>query len=240
MMARLNLERIGDHTVLTNALDTDSLVIDAGANEGEFTRAVARRFDCRVHAIEPKLELHSRLFDSPKVRRHRFALSGTPGKVELNVCSNRCATILKLLDGETALSERVDAVTLAQFMTRNNISRINLLKLDIEGAEVSLLEAASDEELRKIDQLTIEFHGFVYPELQPRIDAIKRRMHRLGFWCMNCSSRRDTDVLMLNRERLQISWCDYVRLRYVSRLTAGISRRWQRSGSPQPHAHAPS
>jgi hypothetical protein len=74
---------------------------------------------------------------------------------------------------------------------------VDLIKMDIEGAELDVLESAPTELLQSIRQLTIEFHEFVYPQSRARIEALKKRFRHLGFWVVDFS-RTNYDVLFVH------------------------------------------
>jgi hypothetical protein len=57
----------------------------------------------------------------------------------------------------------------------------------VEGAELDIFESVLESDLRLIGQITIEFHDFIYPNLKPRVEAVKRRLCKLGFWMIDFS-----------------------------------------------------
>ena len=50
--------------------------------------------------------------------------------------------VIGYLRGKRAVSHEIDVWTLDDFMLRNNISSISLLKIDAEGNELAVLEGA--------------------------------------------------------------------------------------------------
>jgi hypothetical protein len=58
---------------------------------------------------------------------------------------------------------------------------IDLLKIDIEGAEYDLLLNSSDSELLKFKQITVEFHDFLDSKYKEKNKLIEKRMIDLGF-----------------------------------------------------------
>lgn len=46
------LSNLKTHTIYSKILGSDSLVIDLGANVGQFSEAITREFNCRCYAIE--------------------------------------------------------------------------------------------------------------------------------------------------------------------------------------------
>ena len=48
-------------------------------------------------------------------------------------------------------------------MKVSNVNKVDLIKLDIEGAEIDALNSLDKNILKKIKQITLEFHGFMFP-----------------------------------------------------------------------------
>ena len=59
---------------------------------------------------------------------------------------------------------------------------IGVLKMDIEGAEVQILEALFDrpDRLHRIRYIFAETHERMIPGHQPRVDALQRRARKIG------------------------------------------------------------
>ena len=83
--------------------------------------------------------------------------------------------------------------------------------MDIEGAELSAIGQASDGVLLSISQITVEFHGFLYPETEEQISKTKERLQSLGFTAIDFSRWRNGDVLFLN-PNLNVGLWDLARL----------------------------
>ena len=120
-------------------------------------------------------------------------------------------------------------VTLRELRRRAGIDRIDLLKVDIEGAEIGMFDDCSDEELRSIGQITVEFHAFLFPEQQAAVTRIRERMAHIGFWVLPFSLD-STDVLFLNR-RTGVSSLAVAYLRSFVRYgrgSPGVSAGWRK------------
>jgi FkbM family methyltransferase len=157
-----------------------------------------------IHAVEPTPSLHSRLSTIPLACLHRAALSDGTGELVLHLNKNsEASTIEDALDGcEGAV--RVPSVTLPRLIEATGRSRIDLVKLDVEGAEIRAIKATSDSFLERIDQISIEFHEFMFPSHRPEIAALNSRMGRLGFTRVNFSWPHTSNVLFFRRRRLEV------------------------------------
>jgi hypothetical protein len=59
---------------------------------------------------------------------------------------------------ESGLTEEVEIVTLDDLFEELNLEEVDMAKMDCEGGEVEAILAASDECLRRIKHLSLEYH----------------------------------------------------------------------------------
>ena len=134
-------------------------VFDVGANVGELTLLFSRFVGASggVHAFEPtgrgfeRLEAVCRAASLGNVRLNRLALAEEEGPVSLHVYdgvylswSTRAVRPLEDygIDVKPAAVEEVPATTLDLYCERNGVADIDLLKVDVEGAEFQVLSGA--------------------------------------------------------------------------------------------------
>ncbi len=204
------MRRVCGHTFLGCALSADSIVFDIGANWGAFAREVMQLYACRVHAVEPAPELSAELrrYPLPGLTVQAAAVASRSGTAKLVISSNPEASRLEHAEGAAesiagGAAVEVETITLEGLFASTHAPgdrvQIDLVKLDIEGAELDVLESTSEQTLGRIQQLSVEFHQFLHPEAKPRIENIKRRLQHLGFWCLDLS-RCNYDVLFARYE----------------------------------------
>ena len=136
--------------VFARAVQQDMVVVDIGANIGHYTLEAARRVGKKgkVFAFEP--EPHN--FE---LLRRNIAANGYRNVVPVRkALSNRCGSSRLAISGDNlgghhfaGLSENepaieVETTSLDAFL-RENPARIELIKMDAEGAELSILEGMS-------------------------------------------------------------------------------------------------
>ncbi len=221
--------RILHHSFYAPPLGADSMVLDLGAATAGFSHALARRFGCLCHAVEALPENYALIDEAERVRKHHYAVTGTVGAVTLYARDQGFA--LGTLDadaGDAGSAVEVEGITLDALADRLGLDRIALVKLDIEGAELDALEAASDELLGRCGQITCEFHDFMTPKAGPRIAAILRRMKGLGFRVIRFTRRFHGDVLFVN-ESAGLGALKYLFARAVLRNTRGLWRIAERA-----------
>jgi Methyltransferase FkbM domain len=151
------------------------------------------------------------------------AIGKETGDASINVFRDRCASLLPPRPNEAASSEKIEVVTFSRFLSLTGVSEVDLLKLDIEGAELDVLDSIDDETLRRIRQITVEFHDFIYPGTAGRVDSTRQRLRAAGFHDI-CFSLDHSDVLFINRD-LRVSKLNLLLLRTVVKYARSISRR---------------
>jgi FkbM family methyltransferase len=186
-------------------------VLDLGANVGEFSQKMHSLFGCTCLAIEPMPPLYEKIETSPRIKKFNLAISDQEGTIRLYTSGNPEAnSIFENIAAQYDVTETAEcrATTLECFLEHESIESIDLLKLDIEGAEQRLFESTTDRTLRSIKQITIEFHDFIPNSISSsEVRAIRRRLKRLGFLCIPASyvipSAKTSDHLFINMKRCQ-------------------------------------
>jgi FkbM family methyltransferase len=220
-----SVERCCNHSFIANALGPSAVVIDLGVNTGEFATWMANRFKCVVYGAEPDPDLYGELPRRCDVNVIPCAIGGAAGTAVLRRAVGKCSTLFEgSFRAESSLE--VEVLDFEEFLSRAGLAQCNhidLVKVDIEGAELPMFEDASDALLQRVGQFTVEFHDFVWPELSEQVRCVKARLHSLGF-CLVNFSLDNTDVLFLNRKLLGIGRASEAYLRAI-KYANGIRRR---------------
>ena len=136
----------------------DRLIIDAGANIGAFTLyCLLRAPQAFVIAIEPASDSCQRLRDL--ILRHGFANRCTVHQAALGDAPGT-TTIEMQAGSQFRVSGRggieIPAVTLDSIAAPHET--VDLLKIDVEGAEYDVLPAAATDTLGRIRRIEMEYH----------------------------------------------------------------------------------
>jgi len=143
-------------------------VIDIGANVGLFTEWVLDRFgsDTKVLAVEPNLKaLKSFSFlhgSRDNVKIESCAISGKSGEiVEMNIDpKNSLVSSFEKTGNNYSEIQKVTTKSLIDLMEDHSLDSVDLLKVDVEGAEYDIFSTLSSDEIRKrFKHLLIEFHN---------------------------------------------------------------------------------
>lgn len=218
------ITEICNHSFLTRLISPSSAVLDLGCNYGEFAHAMIQRFGCKVTSVEPVRQLYDNIEPHSLLELLPLAVGGKNQTIEVNIFSDRCASVLgPIAANEQATTQAVEMVTLTELMRRTHLHRVDLVKMDIEGAEIDLFNRSSDEELQSLMQITVEFHDFIYPEQSPSVAAIRKRMESIGFWVLPFSLD-NTNVLFVNR-KTGVGPIEVAYLRSIVKYSNGAIRR---------------
>lgn len=223
---RSKLENHRGHTVLAFAKGSEPLVVDGGSHRGEFSTSVNAAWGARCHSIEASPALFPKL-DLPKSAvAHHFAVSGTDGTITFAISDNPEAS--HVVDGAPAADEAgqvtVPARSLGNFLTEVAPDGLDLLKLDVEGAEIAALASVTDEQLARIAQITVEFHNFCGYVTVEEVERTIERLRALDFEVFNFAYYVHTDVLFVNRRLVKLSAWDRFRIGVWYRLSRGVGR----------------
>lgn len=148
-------------TLQANLIDTKNPVIfDVGAHIGQTCKIYRNKFPrAKIYCFEPFpesfIELSKNQIPGSNTFCHQVALSDSTGKALLNANINSATNSLLETDkrgasiwGEGLLDTisqvTVDTTTIDDFSQSNNISGIDILKMDAQGAEFSILKGAHE------------------------------------------------------------------------------------------------
>jgi FkbM family methyltransferase len=194
------VERAERHFYLDYVRD-GMVVFDVGAHVGELTMLFSRFASSgQVHAFEAGRTSFERLSAAcaasarGNVLLHHVAVSDREGEIELHVYddahlawSTQADRPLANygIDVKPAGIERVPSITLDRYCETANIARIDLLKIDVEGAEFQVLLGAKRLLAeQRIRCLTFEFGQTTY-DMGNTAEAIEELLARYRYTIEN-------------------------------------------------------
>ncbi|MBI2035409.1 MAG: FkbM family methyltransferase [Candidatus Liptonbacteria bacterium] len=235
------IKEICEHNFLGNLLDENSFVLDLGGNRGEFARRISEDFGCKVLTFEPLRELFERIPANNLVQKINKAVGVEDGYLDLSWGRGMDITVVE----KSESSIRVPSVAFTNILKQNG--KVDLIKIDIEGEEVQILGAATPDDLKDVNQMTIEFHDFLYPELKPRVEKIKAKLESAGFYCIPFSLTNNGDVLFVKKSLISKTLYFYLKFivkfflaakrkpgrlyRKYYRMLSGVSRKGERKSA---------
>jgi FkbM family methyltransferase len=147
---------------------SQSVIFDVGAHAGLFLEEALKRTspDSLIHAFEPASasfrQLSKAFGEQGRVRLNRAALSRISGSGVLfyDEAEPELASLTARARFRLAKSEGVRLTTLDEYCSINEITQIDLLKLDVEGHELEVLQGAGYLLARDaIRRILFEFGG---------------------------------------------------------------------------------
>lgn len=159
-------------------------ILDLGANVGYASVCFAARWPAaRILALEPSAQnftlLQRNLAGWPNVAALQGAVWSHAGTVRIaNPQDDANAFRMGERGGEAAPAaegEDIPAFTVPQLMAKLGCARVDLLKMDVEGAEAEILRGRPDW-LDAVDVLVIELHDRIAPGCSETLyDALRGR-----------------------------------------------------------------
>jgi FkbM family methyltransferase len=168
------------------------IAIDCGANIGKFTVPMAES-GASVHAFEPNPDAYAclvaKVSEYPNVQCYQAAATIEAGQVKLYLHKYAGDDPLHFSTGSSLVEskrnvrkncyEMVDGIPFADFIEKLD-GPIRLLKMDIEGAEVDILNQLLDRGLHeRIDQAFIEVHDRQIKTLAEPTEKLRQRLKAL-------------------------------------------------------------
>jgi FkbM family methyltransferase len=158
-----------------NELNENSVVIDLGGYKGQWAGEIFSKYMCTVYVFEPALSFYKFIMNrykrNSKIRVFGFGLGAKNEELKLFLQAD--STSLHKQSGE---SETILIRNFSEFMNENKIEFIDLIKINIEGAEYDLLDYIIDKgEVKKIKNIQVQFHDFV-PNAESRMKRIQKAL----------------------------------------------------------------
>jgi FkbM family methyltransferase len=145
------IEHIETHSLLPDIIRSGGLVVDCGANIGAFSRAMIDRFRCRVLAYEASPETFQRLPRLPGLDAHNIAVTGTEGLVKIGLKDDTARSSILSSRKAAQRNAVVPGCRLPILLAEARVEgEIEVLKLDIEGAEIDVIDSLPDDFIRRI------------------------------------------------------------------------------------------
>ena len=142
----------------------EDVYVDLGANIGMNCAYAESKGASKIYAVEPDPDVFKALQKNAGANwvLENIAVSNKKGFMEISMWPNwQVKRILK-------------CTTLEDIIERNNIEKIDYLKIDIEGGEKDLVYSIQPETWSKISKIFIEYHEDVYGySEETRIEFIK-------------------------------------------------------------------
>ncbi len=162
-------------------LDRGATIVDLGGNVGASMIWFLGQYpDADYHVFEPSRDnlyfLERNAAPWSQVQLNKMAVGSEAGQMTLyHGPFGGMHSLIKPAEGQTAGSETVPVVTLADYMQSSGIDHINLLKIDIEGAEFEAVRGLGTR-IADVDMIVGEVHDDLVDA-----DSFYRYISKSGF-----------------------------------------------------------
>lgn len=158
-------------------LGPDSLIFDVGGYRGDFASEIYKRYQSRIWIFEPVLEFHmlmsDRFNDNKNIKLFNVALDRETKKSRISIGMDRSSYERDLGSGNF---EEIQLKNVADFCEENQVQQIDLIKINIEGAEYDLLDKLLESGIHRIIRnFQIQFHDFA-PLAEKRREDIRKKL----------------------------------------------------------------
>ena len=158
---------------LNYPLTENSLVVDIGGYDGSWAQLVWNKFKCNIIIMEPVESLYSQAVakfgNNSKVKVYKVGAYSIDEEQLISLNDNESSMF-----GHNKGKEKIKLVDFVKFYKTNINKNIDLLKINIEGAEYDLLEHLINSQMLTIaDNFQIQFHDtYSIPDFKQRKDKI--------------------------------------------------------------------
>lgn len=183
----------GGWDLATGRMDANSIVYSFGVGEdASFDIALMQRFGLTVHAFDPtpkSIEWVKNQDLSPNFILHEYGIANVDGNVSFRPPDDPTHISHTILDRPSTESRSITVPVkrLSTIMAELGHSRIDVLKMDIEGAEYAVLDDMEQKKIRPY-QILVEFHDrFPNVGIRKTKRAI-RRLRKIGYGLFSISA----------------------------------------------------
>lgn len=167
-------------------LNNNSVVFDVGGYEGSWAEEIYNKFQPTIYIFEPVPEyaynIKKKFADNLKVLTFPYGLSDKNSVLEIALNDDNSSFYIK--KGGIVVNTEVKEFS-AKLLDQLQISKIDLMKINIEGAEYDLLNhMINNDTIKLVDNLQIQFHNFVPGAITKR-NSIRDRLKQTHeeTWC---------------------------------------------------------
>jgi len=181
-----NFVKLGGEELRYNYdLNADSVVFDLGGYDGQFASDFYSRYLCHIYVFEV-YELYAKAISNrfrknPKINAYPFGLAEKDMEIEMSIDTVASSAFKK--SKQMVRAQLREANT---FFDTEKISKIDLMKINIEGGEYDLLEhLINSGKIHIIENLQIQFHDFIPNAIEKMLNIRKQlsKTHKPTYLC---------------------------------------------------------
>ena len=214
----LGLYEAIDAYLFWRLIEPGMVVVDAGANIGQYSLLAASRVGSAgwVHSFEPVPEVYAKLQASVSdnslhnISLNQVALWHREETIRMGMPEHMKSNLGAFTAGVSRTvpnAIEVCATTLDTYASTRELTRLDFIKFDIEGAETNAIRGARETLSRFRPTILMEIHRLALSRLQTSVDELWDEMRTLDYraWRPGYSGRdcrEVTDPSILTQENL--------------------------------------
>ena len=144
-------------------LKNQNVVLDIGANIGLYSLWASKNNGrCSIYSFEPnpdtysRLERNIKLNDFNNIFPYQLAVASQTGLSHFRKCQN--TWVSGITSSEAKDTIEVKTISLDEFVNDNSIDLVDLIKIDVEGSEFSVLKGSINT-LKITRRVILEYHS---------------------------------------------------------------------------------
>jgi FkbM family methyltransferase len=155
-------------------VEKKSIVFDLGGYKGQWASDIYSKYNCKIYIFEPVKIFYQKI-------EERFRCNENIKVFNFGLASSNRVEYISLEGDESSIygggkKEKINLVNFEEFLKKEKIKNISLMKSNIEGAEYELFEHLIKKEIiNKIDNIQIQFHKNI-PNYIKRYNQIRTHL----------------------------------------------------------------
>jgi FkbM family methyltransferase len=206
---------------LNRFLKPESVFVDIGANQGEFSMFAASQLPLgKVYAFEPVKKQFERLKENKQLNQFHhvelfnFGLSDKPGTLPIYTSEDTSLhsgwhdglSTLYAAGDRNILQQEVELKVFdAHFLSQ--LTRLDVVKIDIEGAELYALKGMKEALIKFKPAVLIEMNNDTFKAAGYSIEVMDDFLRRLGY---KAHAIKHGKLHEVKKEDVFVNWANYV------------------------------
>ena len=174
-------------------INKKSIIYSLGVGEDiTFDSEVMDHFKCQVFAFDPtpkSIEWVKKNVSDKNFKFSPFGISKSSGVKKFYKPKNQLHVSGSLYDSDVVNKndyENLNFITLIDAMKEYDHQKINVLKMDVEGAEYEIIEHIKENNIQ-IDQILVEFHSLIIENGDSKTKKAIQTLYEMGYKCFGIS-----------------------------------------------------
>jgi len=151
----------GEFFIIEKYASQWNLCFDIGANMGAYAQKVKEvNHNCKIVCFEPNPDLINQLKNKGFYKVEKSAVGSRNDYVNIYINQKDSGMTSMYRNYSSCIDKRVKIVTLDNYVQKNQIAYIDMIKIDTEGNEIEVLKGASKLlSLNKVGVIQFEYGG---------------------------------------------------------------------------------